>query len=342
MNIFWYDDEKNIYKSHVDALRSGKNCFLYYNDDLYNKVNWSVEPSLSADQLYKMRAQEIRDSYERVILCLSGGIDSRNVMETFYHNNVHVDEIISVGAFSQDEYFGSDENNNKEIYVNVKEYLKDLHLPNTKKTFIDYTEHFKNPLFFTIMNEKQEYWYTDLGCWKSFHNLFWKDLRKYVINDNKKTCFVMGTGKTCLSFDTIGAFVMFTETDTTDYGFNYQDQNLFRENFYWGNTQIAAEIVKKQAYIMLNAYNRMDNKNKFMTNYVKLYDKIMYNSCKPLFMPTRKSSGHLLSIRDEFMKRKTDSDVYKYYARGLQQMSKDIGLKNKTHTTRKYYINIRT
>jgi hypothetical protein len=259
-------------------------------------------------------------------------------MEIFYKNKIHVDEIISVGAFSQDEFFGSDENNNKEIYVNVKEYLKELHIPNTKKIFIDYTEQFKNPYFFNLINNKKEYWYLDLGCWKSFHNLFWKDLKKHVITDNKKTCFIMGTGKTYLQFDNIGPHVIFTETDTTDYGFNYQDENLFRENFYWGNTNIAAEVVKKQAYIMLDIYNRMIDKKMFVMNYVKIYDKVIYRHCKPLFMPTRKSTGHLLSIRDEFMKKKTNSDIYKYYIRGLQQMSCDIGLKNKTHTTKKYYL----
>jgi hypothetical protein len=338
MNIFWYDDEKNIYKTHIDALKSGKNCFLYYNDVLYNKVDWKIEPALSLDELYKQRAQEIRDSYERVILCLSGGIDSRNVLETFYYNNIHIDEILSVGAFSQDEYFGSDENNNKEIYVNVKQLLNGMNLPNTKKTFIDYTEHYKDPLVFETLKQKEDYWYTELGCWKSFHNLFWKDLKKYVINDNKKTCFVMGTGKTQLSMMNHYAFVMFNETDVTDYGFNYQDDNLYRENFYWGNTPISAEIVKKQAHVMLNVYEKAAKQLNLPSNYEKVYNKVIYNLKTPLQMPTKKSKGFLLSIRDEFMKRKTDSEMYKYYTEGLKKMAKDVGLHHKIHTTKRYYL----
>jgi hypothetical protein len=338
MHIFWYDDEKNIYKTHIDALISGKNCFLYYNDTLYNTVDWKTEPSLSLDELYKLRAQEIRDSYEKVILCLSGGIDSRNVLESFYYNNIHIDEILSVGAFSQDKYFGSDENNNKEIYVNVKQLLNNMNLPETKKTFIDYTEHYKDPFVFNTLKHKEDYWYTELGCWKSFHNLFWKDLKKYVIHDNKKTCFVMGTGKTQVNVYGSHPFVMFNDADITDYGFNYQDENLHRENFYWGNTHISAEIIKKQAFVMLKVYQNIPQKNSFTSNYEKIYNKIVYNLRNPLEMPTKKSKSFLLSIRDEFMKRKTDSEMYKYYTEGLKKMAKDVGLSHKIHTTKRYYL----
>lgn len=339
MNIFWYDDQKNVYKTHIDALKSGKKCFLYYNDALYNKVDWKTEPLLSLDELYKLRAQEIRDSYERVILCLSGGIDSRNVLETFYYNNIHIDEILSVGAFSQDEYFGSDENNNKEIYVNVRQLLNELNLSKIKITFLDYTEHFRTPKSFSLISEYEDYWMYNISCWKSPHHLFWNDLRKYIINNDKKTCFVMGTGKTNLNITDNFYYVTFNETDVTDYGFNYQDKNLFRENFYWGNTNISAEIIKKQAYIMLKASKNFVNKKQFIDNYHKIYNKIIYNIKNPLLVSTKKSSSILLSIRDSFIKKKTDSEIYKYYSNGLIKIMKDIPDIKKVHTSKKYYLN---
>ena len=85
MSIFWYDTDKNVYKTHLDALKSGKQCYIYYNDALYGSVNWKTEPSFSLKELYKLRAQEIRDTYQKVVVCLSGGIDSRNVLESFYY-----------------------------------------------------------------------------------------------------------------------------------------------------------------------------------------------------------------------------------------------------------------
>lgn len=339
MNIFWYDDQKNVYKTHIDALKSGKKCFLYYNDALYNKVDWKTEPLLSLDELYKLRAQEIRDSYERVILCLSGGIDSRNVLETFYYNNIHIDEILSVGAFSQDEYFGSDENNNKEIYVNVKQLLNELHLPKTKITFLDYTEYFRKPKSFSLISEYEDCWMYNISCWKSPHHLFWNDLSKYVIIDNKKTCWVTGTGKTYVGLNDILPYVIFNETELMNYSGKYVDENLFRENFYWGNTIISTEIVKKQAYTMLKIYNKINNRHTFQKQYEKLYNKTVYNLKNPMLMKTKKSSSVLLSIRDSFIKKKTDSEIYKYYRDSLIKVMKDVPDIRKTHTTKKYYLN---
>jgi hypothetical protein len=55
-------------------------------------------------------------------------------------------------------------------------------------------------------------------------------------------------------------------------------------------------------------------------------------------MKTRKSSNVLMSIRDSYIKDKTDSDMYKYYKTGLQKLMSEVPNIQKTHTTRKYYL----
>ena len=316
MTIFWYDTDRNVYKTHIDALKSGKQCYIYYNDALYGSVDWKIEPSFSLKELYKLRAQEIRDSYERVVLCLSGGIDSRNVLESFYYNNIHIDEIISVGAFSQDEYFGSDENNNREIYVNVKQLLNKLDLPNTKISFLDYTKYFRNPKSFSLISEYEDYWMHNISCWKSPHHLYWNDLAKHIVKDNKKTCWVTGTGKTYVSFFEKTPYVSFSELELMDYSGKYVDGNLYRENFYWGNTLLSTEIIKKQAYAIVKTFSKFKDSRKFSKNYDKVYNKVIYDLRNPLIIKTKKSPSILLSIRDSFIKTKTDSDMYKYYKTG--------------------------
>jgi hypothetical protein len=338
MTIFWYDADKNVYKTHIDALKSGKECCIYYNDSLYGSVDWKTEPSFSLKELYKLRAQEIRDSYERVILCLSGGIDSRNVLESFYYNNIQIDEIISVGAFSQDKYFGSDENNNREIYVNVKQLLNELDLPNTKISFLDYTEYFRNPKSFSLISEYQDYWMYNISCWKSPHHLYWNDLSKHIVKDNKKTCWVTGTGKTGISVFEQIPYVSFSELELMNYSGKYFDGNLYRENFYWGNTLLSTEIIKKQAYTMLKVFDIMKDKKTFMKNYNEIYNKAIYELVNPMIMKTKKSSNVLMSIRDTFIKNKTDSDMYKYYKNGLQKLLHEVPNAQKTYYTRKYYL----
>ena len=89
---------------------------------------------------------------------------------------------------------------------------------------------------------------------------------------------------------------------------------------------------------MLNVYEKAAKQLNFPSNYEKVYNKVIYNLRTPLQMPTKKSKGFLLSIRDEFMKRKTDSEMYKYYTEGLKKMAKDVGLHHKIHTTKRYYL----
>lgn len=336
MNPFYYDEDLNKYNQHSDAVKSKRKCWLYYGDDFYKTINWKTEPPLSLDTLYKLRAEEIRDSYEHVILCLSGGIDSRTILETFYRNNIHLDEIVCVGAFSQDQFTGSAENNNDEIYYNVRGLLNEIDLPNTKKRFIDYSELFTDINNFSLLKEYGNEWAINTGCWKSIHNFFWRDIKKHIANHNKKTCFIMGSGKTRLEVNPT-PHIRFSEDDIMSYCFTYENGNLTRENFYFGITNIGAEIVKKQAFIMYDLYERMQNKGIFFGNYIDLYNNTIYNYSL-LNIPTRKSKTKLLSIRDKYIKRKRGSDLYKIYVEGIIKLNKEIGLKYEPFYTRPYNI----
>ena len=100
--LFYYDDQGSIYLTPYDAWQSKRPCGFYYHDAVFDKANWKVEPTKTLDQLYAERARQIRDEYENVIVCYSGGNDSSNILETFYYNNIHIDEIVMVGSFSQD------------------------------------------------------------------------------------------------------------------------------------------------------------------------------------------------------------------------------------------------
>ncbi len=339
MNIHFYDDCDNIYTNHIDAIKSKKTCKLYYQDAVYDKVNWKADTNLSLNQLYKLRAQEIRDTYEYVILFLSGGVDSRNVFESFYYNNIHIDEIVCVGAFSQDKYRGSVENNNDEIFMNTNTLLDSVFLPNTKITYIDYTKLFTQPYEFELIKKYEDQWAYHLSYFKSFHLFFWYEIQKHLNIDNSmKTCYIMGVAKTILNVDSIGPHIHFSERDVTDFSSCYSMNNLTRENFYFGATNIATEIVKKQAHLMLYLYNNTENKKEFFTEYFNMYNKYVYDLKNPLIMKTRKTTCAFFSHRDTYMKNHANSEIYKIWYEGLQKLSNDIGLYYNPHFSKKYYI----
>ena len=112
----------NLYQKFEDSNLTIAQCkqgYYQVGDKLFNmkfnallessrtklKVNWnfnydifkdqSVKPrmNVSLRQLYKDRAEQIRDQYDYVILAFSGGSDSDNILKTFVNNNIKLDEI---------------------------------------------------------------------------------------------------------------------------------------------------------------------------------------------------------------------------------------------------------
>lgn len=66
---------------------------FYFNDDAYEKVNWFEPIHNSLSDLYKIRALNLRQKYDYLILSFSGGSDSTQMLMTFLKNKIFVDEI---------------------------------------------------------------------------------------------------------------------------------------------------------------------------------------------------------------------------------------------------------
>lgn len=62
----------------------------------FDSVDWKTEPTESMKTLCKQRAQQLRDSYDYLILYNSGGSDSTTVLNAFLDNNIFVDEVVTV------------------------------------------------------------------------------------------------------------------------------------------------------------------------------------------------------------------------------------------------------
>jgi len=66
-----------------------------FNEQVFSKYTWSIEPTESLEELYRHRAQSIRDRYDYVIISYSGGADSHNVAESFVRNGLRIDELVN-------------------------------------------------------------------------------------------------------------------------------------------------------------------------------------------------------------------------------------------------------
>lgn len=67
----------------------------HYNDAAYGSYDWSSPVQQDIVDLYRQRAEQLRNKFDHVVLMYSGGYDSHNMLESFLKNNIKVDAIVS-------------------------------------------------------------------------------------------------------------------------------------------------------------------------------------------------------------------------------------------------------
>ena len=96
----------------VEATRLNKKCHWNFHDSVYSAIDWTVRPSGTLTDLYRLRAQQIRDQYDYVIVHFSGGSDSWTVLDSFLSNGLHVDEVYTRWSRAERKYRTA---NNKDL-----------------------------------------------------------------------------------------------------------------------------------------------------------------------------------------------------------------------------------
>jgi hypothetical protein len=75
--------------------KSNKPVLWHFNDDVYGAMEWHHEPSQTLSELYRTRAEQLRNRYDYLVLWYSGGADSACVLDSFVQNNIFLDETVS-------------------------------------------------------------------------------------------------------------------------------------------------------------------------------------------------------------------------------------------------------
>jgi len=75
--------------------KTGQHPRWIFNDPVFAAQDWTQEPTESLSELYRRRAQQLRDRYDYIILMYSSGADSQNILDTFVDNDIALDEICS-------------------------------------------------------------------------------------------------------------------------------------------------------------------------------------------------------------------------------------------------------
>jgi len=333
----------NRYDAIKYNLSTNNEIKFNYRAAEFSKVDWKKEPTESLQELYKQRAQQIRDKYDYVVLCYSGGIDSTNMLESFYYNNIHIDEIVSVGSFSQDKTNIGDINHNREIYENVIPTLNFMNFPNTKKTIIDYTDYFKNLNNFSLYQQYGAEYYKFIGVYPSVTYLFWYDIDKFL-NLKKNSAILLAAEKPYLNYEenNDAFYTYFDDASIANYC-KYNFNNASRINFY--TDPDAEKLIRKQLHIIKNYYiqncivDGEEFKHKFKSNYIESIKPLIYNLKNSLKFVAGKSGSQFLSCRDTYLIDNKNSDIFRLYKNMIGQVKQEIDIKKKYSVpSERYYI----
>jgi hypothetical protein len=331
MTGYYYSDDGKTFTSKIEAIlyseKNNKKIKFHYYDEQWSKYDWTIEPPESIDYYYKEYAQYLRQTYDYVILCYSGGYDSTNILETFHYNNIKLDKIVIVGAFKQDAWTGADMNHNGELYHNAFPYLKTLGYENITQTF-DYSEMFTDLKNFSV-HELGESWTDVIKGFYSPHNWFWKDLEKNVVPkewQDKKVAILFGKDKPEIFIENSKIGFKFKDFVVNSYANQLQKVNdIERINFYWQPEY--PFILLKQLHILKKNFVNRD----------KSIEQLVYNLKQPLIYKSPKSKNNYFSLRDTFLFKKKNSEIYDFFIHSMKTMNEKIKLENVKVVTSKFY-----
>jgi hypothetical protein len=255
---FYYKVGNKVFYNKIEAVLYANTTLTditwHYNDELFSSLDWTVEPTTSLDEFYKIRANQIRDNYDYVVILCSGGADSTNVVKTFLENNITIDEIIAAAPMSglRDYNF----NDNDTTHLNTMSETKYAQLPlihditfnytNIKITLHDYFEE--------MINYKTDEWLYQSEDWihpssvaryRYERHKHLKDLAE----SGKRIAFVYGIDKPWLSIGRDNCiYTIFSDltVNTQRQPFDKHYPNVENVLFYWSAT--LPQLMIKQAH----------------------------------------------------------------------------------------------
>jgi len=247
--------------SKLDAIErsavENKSVEWHFNDAYFSSLDWTVEPEETLGELYRQRAQQIRESYDYVVLFYSGGADSANILTTFINNGIKLDEVAHFCSYEGDK--------DRHSWFNVE--ITNVAIPNTKSLLqlYPYIKHRvidQSSLVTDVYNMpgvKNDFLYMN-NTLLSPNNFSRFYLRKFVrdyadmIAAGKRICFVYGSEKPRLHY--IDGKYCFRFQDMIDNCMQaiLQQQNnpgYYDEMFYW--SKYFSKGLIKQSHTIMNA-----------------------------------------------------------------------------------------
>jgi hypothetical protein len=294
----WYEIGGKIYWDKASALLEGSRLgFKYsdlhwnFNDEVFGKFNWGVEPPGDIRLYYQNRAKELREKYDYIILNFSGGSDSTTILYSFVQANLFIDEIIyrhptsGTKKYQSSKHFGA--SNEFSEYEFAAKPILDWFTkisPTTKITIHDFSTDIidnKNLLW----DENYIHWigdYISPGCVVRYnHASIYDHLKEF--DKGKKVGIIFGLDKPKVIVEGGKVYTYFMDRPLHNAGpamVHNGFTNTRAEMFFWSPD--ARAMIAKQAHLIKKWFESPTNQMlRYMLDYEWLqspYNRTAYES----------------------------------------------------------------
>jgi hypothetical protein len=243
----------------IEHTKTRQKIEWIFNDIEYGSIDWTIPVVESLDDLYKRRAQQLRDNYDYLALYFSGGADSSNMLRAFLNNGIFLDEIVMQSPEPVRKTFNDIDKSDANVYseipysaVPILNELKNLIHPNTIIRYQDTSQG-----LIELFN--YEDWFEDnpfgvtlaLNPLARQHTSFTEKHILKLCDTGKRIAQIIGTDKPLIMYDGKDYYSYFLDVtalhvppvDLTKR--EISDKAYHTEFFYW--TPDMPEIAVKQA-----------------------------------------------------------------------------------------------
>jgi len=234
----------------IEATKKNTFPTWNFNNDLWGSMDWTQTIREDLDALYKQRCEQLRDTYDYLILNYSGGSDSFNILNTFLKNNIKLDEIFvywpvkaTKGIYQPNTVNADPSNILSEWDFNLKpdlEYIQKYH-PEIKITVYDYSKK-----LFDDLSEEQ-FLMSGHHINVGFFPRQGVNLQAGIsVNENRSVAIIIGSDKPQVTVKNNSVYGYFIDILTTTGMMPHEETNRTVELFYWSADFPVLAIKSKQ------------------------------------------------------------------------------------------------
>lgn len=312
----------------------------HFNDLEYSNLDWKSCPTTSLEDLYRHRAEQLRNRYDYLVLFYSGGSDSQNILDICLKYNIIIDEIVCChsleGDGSTQAYF------NAEIFNVAIPFLHKIKstIPHTKITFIDQTQ-----AILSDFTDSEWFWSHNMAltpnCVVRSKIREWHPHFKQLIDNGTKVGFVWGRDKPKLFLDENKRFyTLFDDNNDNNTSAYSQNQSGWYDEFFYQDPA-STDIIVRQCHEIVNRiledsipdsycinefivstteYGTTKSGKKISNNGIAC---MLYPSWKETTFSNGKNPSMIYGARDRwFFQDYSESNAYKNWKQGIDKLER--------------------